>query len=116
MSIDLPTTEHATARELAIWCSDEQLARAIAYLELVYNKTIHPGPEIERLLGENSAASWGFEEVNAVQNRLALALCLKRGIKKEIRIGNEDSYPIFRIIRNCIDLKIQKILSSYNTR
>ena len=78
MSVDLPLTEHCTARELAGWCSDSQLARAITYLELVRIKQINPGPEIERLLGENSLLTWTPEEVDAVQRRLALALCIKR--------------------------------------
>jgi len=78
MSVDLPVTEHCTARELAVWCSDSQLARAITYLELVRIKQISPGPEIENLLGEDSLLTWNEWEVDAVQRRLALALCIKR--------------------------------------
>lgn len=80
MSVDLPTTGNSSAREIAVWCSDSQLGRAIAYLELVKSKQINPGPEIERLFGENTLLSWTFEEVIAVQHKLALALCIRRGL------------------------------------
>lgn len=116
MSVDLPTTEHATARELAVWCDDAQLARAITYLDLVHTKQIHPGPEIEKLLGENTLLSWTVWEVEAVQRRLALALCIKRNMKVESREGFQPSYPIFRIIRNCVECNRVEVLRSYNTR
>jgi len=116
MSVDLPTTEHATAQELAVWCADVQLARAITYLELIHSKQIIPGPEIEKLLGEDSLLTWNTWEVDAVQRRLALALCLKRNLKVEPREGFQPSYPIARIIRNCAECHRAEVLSSYNTR
>jgi hypothetical protein len=51
MSVDLPATGNQSARQLAAsQISEGQLARAIAYLELVRSKQINPGPEIEKLL------------------------------------------------------------------
>ncbi|MCK9567452.1 hypothetical protein M0R72_00720 [Candidatus Pacearchaeota archaeon] len=113
MSVDLPTTEHATAQELAVWCSDVQLARAITYLELVHLKQIQPGPEIEKLLGEDSLLTWNEWEVDAVQRRISLALYIKRTLKVDRR---KASYPITRIIHNCVECHRGEVLSSYNTR
>ena len=94
MSIDLPLTGHSSARELAAWCSDVQLARAVTYLEMVLIKQITPGPEIEKLLGENSLLTWTPEEVDAVQRRLALTLCIKR--KLPYLITNTIRESVFR--------------------
>jgi hypothetical protein len=116
MSVDLPITEHSTARELAVWCDDAQLARAITYLELVHLKQIHPGPEIERLLGEDTLLTWNTWETDAVQRRLGLALCIKRNLNVEPREGFQPSYPIVRVIRNSVDCYRVEVLRSYNTR
>jgi hypothetical protein len=107
MAIDLPTTEHNTARELAAWFSAEQLGRAIAYLELVHDKKINPGPEIERLLGENTLLTWTIWEADAVQRRLALALCIKKNVK---------NYPITKTIQENVNRNRDEVLRSYNTR
>ena len=80
MSVDLPTTENTPAKELAQYISDIQLGRAIAYLELVRVRKIMPGPEIERLLGADSLLTWTIEELVAIQNRLALALCKQKSL------------------------------------
>lgn len=92
MSIDLPTTQHCTARELAVWCCDVQLARAITYLEMVRIGQIDPGPEIDKLLGEDSSLTWSVEEIDAVQRRLALTLCIKRKLP----------FLITNTIRECV--------------
>ena len=111
MAVDLPITGHSTARELAQWFADEQLARSIAYLELVLTEKIKPGPEIEKLLGENSCVNFRLEEkkweIEAVQRRLAFALCVKRNIPE---------YPISRVLRNSADGNCVEVLRSYNTR
>jgi hypothetical protein len=106
MSIDLPATEHSTARELAVWCSDVQLARAITYLEMVRIKQINPGPEIEKLLGEDSSLTWTIEEVEAVQRRLALTLCIKQKL----------TYHIADMIRQCIFRYRMEVLRAYFER
>jgi len=106
MSVDLPTTEHSTARELAEWCSDVQLARAITYLELVRIKQINPGPEIENLLGEDSLLTWTPEEVDAVQRRLALTLCIKRKL----------DYKITSVIRESIFRNRVEVQADFNMR
>jgi hypothetical protein len=90
MSVDLPATENWPARTLARWFSETELSRAITYLELVRVNQISPGQEIEKLLGEDTLLEWTMEEVEAVQRKLALALCIKHGrsfgfITKEIQ-------------------------------
>jgi hypothetical protein len=84
MSVDLPTTERWPARTLAKWFGEIQLGRAIAYLELVRTGKITPGPEIEKLLGNDSCLTWTFEEVDAVQRKLALAICIRNGLGYQI--------------------------------
>jgi hypothetical protein len=103
MSIDLPTTEHSTARELAAWCSDTQLSRAITYLEMVRIGQIDPGPEIDKLLGEDSLLTWNTEEIDAVQRRLALTLCIKRSLP----------YLITNTIRECVFRYRMEVLRAY---
>jgi hypothetical protein len=98
MSIDLPLTGHSSARELAAWCSEVQLARAITYLEMVRTKHISPGQEIERLFGEDEEdtfLTWTPEELDAVQRRLALTLCIKRS-------NGAVCYAISDTIRECV--------------
>jgi hypothetical protein len=107
MAVDLPIVQHETARSLATWCTAEQLARAIAYLELVYNKKFHPGREIERLFGDDSLLVWTMDEVDALQKRLGLALCIKRGFK---------DYPITRMIKESVQRNCNEVLNSYNAR
>lgn len=93
MSVDLPNLENESARELARWISEEQVERAIAYLELVRLEEIQPGPEIERVLGSDSLLTWTVWELVAVQNRLGLVLCIKRNVRK---ISAQIHYSIFR--------------------
>lgn len=104
MSIDLPDTGHSSARELAVWCSDVQLARAVTYLEMVLIKQITPGPEIEKLLGEDSSLTWTIEEVEAVQRRLALTLCIKHGLT---------DYQITNTIRDCVFRHRMEVMADF---
>jgi hypothetical protein len=90
MSVDLPATENHSARAIAVWFSEIQLGRAITYLELVRTKAIpNPGPEIEKLLGPDTSFTWTMEEIDAVQRKLALAICIQKRrpyfLTKEIR-------------------------------
>lgn len=106
MSIDLPDTGHSSARELAVWCSDVQLARAVTYLEMVRIKQISPGPEIEKLFGEDSLLTWDMYELDAVQRRLALTLCIKRKLP----------YHITDMIRECVFKYRMEVLRAYFER
>lgn len=111
MAIDLPITTSDTAADLAWKCTDVDLSRAITYLELVQEEEIQPGPEIERLLGDDTLLLWNVWEVRAVQNRLALALCIRRNVSKQ---QTEGSYPLSRIISNCVECHRESVLKSYN--
>jgi hypothetical protein len=74
--LDLPPTEHWPARILAKSFSEEDLARAIAYLELVRSGEYIPGPEMF-VLGID-VLEYTTEEVEAVQRKLALAISYQR--------------------------------------
>ena len=113
MSIDLPTTQHCTARELAVWCCDVQLARAITYLEMVRIGQIDPGPEIDKLLGEDSLLTWNTEEIDAVQRRLALTLCIKRYARSDGAIKRSLPYLITDTIRECVFRYRMEVLRAY---
>lgn len=90
MNINLPTIANSSAREIAAVCNGEEIETAITYLELVRLEELRPGHEIDRLLGKwyldyaernlvapkENARYW---EIVAVQNKLALALCIQRG-------------------------------------
>ena len=106
MSIDLPNTGHSTAIELAVWCSDVQLARAVTYLEMVRIKQITPGPEIEKLFGEDALLTWDIYELDAVQRRLALTLCIKRKLP----------YHITDMIRECVLQYRTEVLADFGLR
>lgn len=105
MSVDLPATGNQSARQLAAsQVSENQLARAITYLELVRCKQIDPGPEIENLFGPN--ASWinlDILELNAVQNKLAFAICIRN------RLGTK----ITEVIRESVFRNREEVLRSY---
>jgi len=127
MSVDLPATGNQSARELVDWCSDLQLGRAIAYLELVRIGQINPGPELETVLGSDSLLTWTVEEIVAVQNKLALALCLranpltlqelgKRKLQeKALPAGSfTPSQPISDAIYTSVFKHRMEVLNSYN--
>ena len=107
MSVDLPATGNQSARQLAAsQISEGQLARAIAYLELVRSKKINPGPEIEKLFGQDTLLTWNnadMAELNAVQNRLALAICIR------CRLG----IKITAVIRESVFRNREEVLQSY---
>jgi hypothetical protein len=104
MSVDLPATGNQSARQLAAsQVSYNQLARAITYLELVRCKQIDPGPEIEQLFGPNTLLTWDIFELNAVQNRLAFAICIRGRL--EIKIT--------AVIRESVFRNREEVLRSY---
>jgi hypothetical protein len=118
MGIDLPTTENNPARKLAGLFSEEQLARAIAYLELVKIRKIYPGPEIQNLFGPGTLLSWqesGNSELEAVQNRLAFAICIQQNNMNSV---DEKGKPNF--IRKQVNRSIFKyraeVLDEYNNQ
>lgn len=67
----LPPIDSWPAHILAKTFSEEELCEAHAYLELVYQGMIRPGPEMANL-GMHS--NWSIYEVLAVQHRLELAI------------------------------------------
>jgi hypothetical protein len=115
MSVDLPATGNQSARELVDWCSDLQLGRAIAYLELVRIGQINPGPELETVLGSDSLLTWTVEEIVAVQNKLALALCLRANPKLTLQELVKRK-PISDAIHTSVFKHRMEVLNSYNGR
>lgn len=113
MSVDLPATGNQSARELVDWCSDLQLGRAIAYLELVRIGQINPGPELETVLGSDTLLTWTVEEVVAVQNRLGLAICLLANPKITLQELVERK-PISGAIHTSVFKHRMEVLNSYN--
>lgn len=122
MSVDLPQTGDQSARELVDWCSDLQLGRAIAYLELVRIGQIIPGPELETVLGSDGFLTWtagGREaalwDVVAVQNKLGLALCLRANSKITLQeMGTRK--PISVSIHTSVFKHRMEVLNSYNSK
>jgi len=102
MSVDLPLTEHWSARVLAFSISEIQLRRAITYLELIRIKKISPGPELGCLLGTSSG--WTMDDIDAMQRRLSLAICIK----------NRKGYLISKEISESVSRYKEEVLSSYN--
>ena len=76
MFFELPPTEHWPAKVLARTFSEVQLREGIAYLERVRTGKYTPGPEMFNL--GISPLDYTSEEIEAVQNRLALAISYQR--------------------------------------
>jgi len=119
MAVDLPMTWNLPARELAKYIDREQLGRGIAYLELVRARKIKPGVEIENLLGVDREIGtgdmkyahlgkdwtiWVENDLEAVQRKLALAICISK------RVG----YKISEEIRESITRHCIEVLRAYN--
>lgn len=85
-NVDLPLIYGMTAEMInKSICSNTQLEQSITYLELVILGEINPGKELEKFLGRECWGTWNHEELEAVRNRLMLALCKRFGKGYQLR-------------------------------